>query len=93
MGAVEVGGITSRLDVRGVEETETDWFVPLALGVAWSGVPDSPWGARVTFTDWVVFKEERLGVDIGGGPVPTGDRRAIHLAGVSAGVTYRLGGR
>jgi hypothetical protein len=93
VGAIGVGGITSRLDVRGVEETETDWLVPLALGVAWSGVPDSPWGVRVTFTDWVVFQEERLGVDIGGGPVPTGDRQAIHLAGISAGVTYRLGGR
>lgn len=42
VGAVGVGGITSRLNARGLEETETDWLVPLGLGSPGAAYPIRP---------------------------------------------------
>lgn len=92
--AAGLGGLTSRLDVRGVEETETDLLVPLAVGVAWRPDPESSWGLRATFTDWVVREEEPCGCVSIGGPLPeTGEYDAVHNLGISAGVLLLLGRR
>lgn len=42
VGALGVGGITSRLNARGLEETETDWLVPLGLGSPGAAYPIRP---------------------------------------------------
>ena len=88
-----VGGLTTRLDVSGVNDTESDWLMPLVAGVRWRRSPETAWGVRVAATDFVVWEEVPCGcVEIGDGPTPeTGDTSAIHNLSVSVGVFFLVG--
>jgi hypothetical protein len=92
--ATGVGGLTTRLDVRGVHASDSDWLVPIAAGARWRKDVDTSWGVRAEFTDLVVWEEVPCDcVNIGYGPTPeTGDTSATHNLAVSAGVFLRLGG-
>ena len=92
--ATGVGGVTTRLDVRGVHEIESDWLVPLVAGVRWRKDIVSPWGIRAEFTDMVVWEEVPCGCVNIDGPTPkTGDTSADHNLAVSLGLFVRWGGR
>lgn len=88
-----VGGLTTRLDVPGASDTDSDWLVPLAAGVRWRSGPQTPWGVRVAATDFIVWEEVPCGcVEVGEGPTPeTGDTSAIHNLSVSVGVLFLFG--
>lgn len=90
--ATGLGGVTTRLDVPGAQDTESDWLVPLVAGARWWS--DSSWGVGAEIVDLVVWEEVPCGcVEIGDGPTPkTGDTSATHNIGVSAGIFIRLGG-
>jgi hypothetical protein len=88
-----VGGLTTRLDVQGVNDTESDWLVPLVAGVRWRRDPKTSWGIRVAATDFIVWEEVPCGcVEIGDGPTPeTGDTSATHNLSVSIGLFLLFG--
>lgn len=92
--AFGLGGVTTRLDVTGVEDSETSLLLPLSAGTTWLPHERSSWGVRVDLADLVVRVEEPCGcVEIGDGPTPrTGEFEAVHNLAVSAGLEFRLGG-
>ena len=89
-----VGGLTTRLEVSGVNDTESDWLVPLVAGVRWRRGPETSWGVRVAATDFIVWEEVPCGCVNIGGPTPeTGDTSAIHNLSVSVGLFFLFGER
>jgi hypothetical protein len=89
--AAGVGGLTTR---SGSYDTESDWLVPLVVGVLWPGGAESAWGVRAAVTDYVVWEEVPCGCVNIGGPTPkTGDTSAIHNLAISGGNYVYLGGR
>jgi hypothetical protein len=85
-----VGGLTTRLDVPGVDDTESDWMLPLGAGVGWRKDAETAWGARIGVTDFIVWQEVPATIPVGGSNVASDDTRVTHNVAVSAGVVLRL---
>jgi len=90
--ATGVGGLTTRLDTRGVDETRSDWLVPLVAGLRWSRIAESHWGIRASFTDYVVWEELPLIIPVGGATSEVGETRVTHNLAFSLGLLFHVGG-
>lgn len=90
--ATGVGGLTTRLDTRGVDETRSDWLVPLVAGLRWSRMAESRWGIRASFTDYVVWEELPRTIPVGGATSEVGATRVTHNLAFSLGLLYHIGG-
>ena len=89
-GMLGIGGVTTRLEVPGVKETETDLLVPLAASLANRKRDASFWGFDLTLTDWIVREQLLCDCVSIGGPTPeTGESTSTHNLGLSAGIWFQ----
>ena len=87
-----VGGLTTRLDVAGANDTASDWLVSLVAGVRWRKDIETSRGVRVAATDFIVWQEIPLTVPVGGSSGQRRDTRVTNNPAVSARVFLRVGG-